>query len=86
MALIRDVVLLALSVLAAATAWAVGPPVQFKDCPLVGSMPNYPRFLSWTGTSVCFSGFLARRDDDADCILLGGTTKPGSRKSVQSGL
>jgi hypothetical protein len=35
---------------------------------------------------VRFSGFLARRDDDADCILLGGATKPGSRKNVQSRL
>ena len=43
-----------------------------------------PRFLSWTGASVRFSGFLARRDDDADCILLGGATLPESRKSVQS--
>ena len=48
--------------------------------------PNYPRFLSWTGASVHFSGSLARRDDDAGSILLGGATKPVSRKSVQSRL
>ena len=56
---------------------------------------NYPRNLSWTGVpardtvpsgdiSVRFCGFLARRDDDADCTLLGEATPPGSRKYVQS--
>ena len=43
-----------------------------------------PRNLSWTGVSVRFCGFLARRDDDADCTLLGEATLPESRKSVQS--
>ena len=46
--------------------------------------PHYPRVLSRTGVSVRFCGFLARRDDDADCTLLGGATLSGSRKSVQS--
>ena len=43
-----------------------------------------PRNLGWTGVSVRFCGFLARRDDDADCTLLGEATLPESRKSVQS--
>ena len=47
---------------------------------------NNPRFLSWTGASVHFSGSLARRDDDADCIPLGEATTPEGRKSVQSRL
>ena len=49
-------------------------------------MFHYPRFLSWTGASVRFSGLLARRDDDADSILLGGATTPGGRQNVQSRL
>ena len=54
-----------------------------------------PRNLGWTGVpardtvpcgdiSVRFCGFLARRDDDADCTLLGEATLPESHKSVQS--
>jgi len=43
-----------------------------------------PRILSWTGVSVRFCSFLARRDDDAGFTLLGGATLPGSCKSVQS--
>ena len=43
-----------------------------------------PRNLGWTGVSVRFCGFLARRDDNADCTLLGEATLPESRKSVQS--
>ena len=46
--------------------------------------PDHPRNLGWTGVSVRFCGFLARRDDDADCTLLGEATPPESRKSVQS--
>src|SRR5438034_2913523 len=53
-------------------------------------MKHYTRSGSWTGASVRFFGFLARRDDAADCILQGegcstGAPKtPESRKSVQS--
>ena len=43
-----------------------------------------PRNGSWTGVSVRFSDFLARRDDDAGLILLGEATPLGSLKNVQS--
>ena len=43
-----------------------------------------PRNGSWTGVSVHFAGFLARRDDDAGFTLLGGTTRLGSLQNVQS--
>jgi hypothetical protein len=39
---------------------------------------NHPKNLSWTGSSVRFSAFLARRDDDATSKLIGGTTKSRS--------
>jgi hypothetical protein len=47
---------------------------------------NNPRNGSWTSVSVRFCGFLPRRDDDADYILLGGATTAGSRKNGQSRL
>ncbi|MES2049476.1 MAG: hypothetical protein V4447_13835 [Pseudomonadota bacterium] len=54
-----------------------------------GNLWNKPHFLaflflkprngSWTGLSVHFSGFLARRDDEATFTLIGGATQ--SRES-----
>jgi hypothetical protein len=35
---------------------------------------HHPEFLSWTGLSVHFLVFTARREDDADCILPGRST------------
>ena len=40
-----------------------------------------PRFLSWTGPSRQFTGFPARRNDDAASMLLGGATTLGSRET-----
>ena len=39
---------------------------------------HHPRFLSWTGVSVRFCGFLAGRDDEAGYILLGGGRPTGA--------
>jgi hypothetical protein len=44
---------------------------------------HYPRFFIGTATSVHLAGWLARRDDEADCILLGGATTQGSSPDVQ---
>ena len=44
-----------------------------------------PRFSIGTHPSVRLAGCIARRNDDADCILLGGATKLGSLPDVQLG-
>jgi hypothetical protein len=74
---------------------AVNPPLNHTmkqlDIVIFSIKREYPKWLfkprngSWTGLSVHFFGFPARRDDDATFTLLGGATKLGSRKSVQSG-
>ena len=61
-----------------------GLPILVVSTYLSNEMKGVLLDISWTGVSVRFCGFLARRDDDADFTLLRGATLPGSRKSVQS--
>ena len=44
-------------------------------------MHDNPRFLSWTGPSRQFTGFPARRNEEAASMLLGGATTLGSRET-----
>jgi outer membrane protein OmpA-like peptidoglycan-associated protein len=52
MRLARVLAVSTLAAFAANAAWAAGPPAQFKDCPLTGTMPNYaayqePHWYNW---------------------------------------